>query len=88
MLETSLPAAEAPLYRSIVIHLTGGLDGVLRLVTVLRGRCYRVRDVRVDVREGVPESRIDATVLLTASDTALLLARLRRVPMVVTAEPG
>lgn len=87
--QDDVPAGDAaPHYRTVAIHLTDGLDGVVRVVTVLRGRSYRVRDVRVDVREGVAESRIDATVLLTGAATELLLARLRRMPVVVSAEPG
>jgi hypothetical protein len=80
--------AEFPTYRPIVAHVTGGLDGVLRVVTLLRGRTYRVRDLDVALREGVLESRIGCTVFLAPAQTDLLLARLRRMPSVVSAEPG
>jgi len=78
--------AECPVQRSITAHLTGGLDGVLRVVTMLRGRAYRVRDLSADVGEGVVETRVRCTVVLTAAGTSLLLERLRRMPVVVSAE--
>lgn len=77
---------EFPVHRAIAVQVTGGLDGALRVATMLRGRGYRVRDLSVDVREGVVESRVGCTVALTAAETALLLERLRRLPAVVTAE--
>lgn len=81
-------AREYPTHRAVVVYVTGGLDGVLRVMTLLRGRAYRVRDVEVDVREGVVESRVGATAYLTGVEADLLLARLRRMPVVVSAEPG
>ncbi|GAA0927027.1 hypothetical protein [Pseudonocardia zijingensis] len=80
------PAPEYPVHRSVVAHVTGGLDGVLRVATVLRGRRYRVRDLAVDIREGVVVSEVRATVLLTASETTLLLERLRRLASVTSAD--
>lgn len=68
------------------MHVTGGLDGALRVVAMLRGRRYRVRDLSVDVREGVVESRITCTIVLTTNETTLLLERLRRLPVVVAAD--
>jgi hypothetical protein len=70
----------------VVIHVTSGLDGVVRVATMLRGRRYRVRDLAVDVREGVLVSEVRATVLLTAAETGLLLERLRRLAVVVHAD--
>lgn len=75
-------------YRRVTTHVTDGLDGVMRVVTVLRGRRYRVRDLAVDVREGVVESTVHATVLLSADEHGLLLERLRRIPPVLSAECG
>lgn len=75
-----------PTYRRVTTHVTDGLDGVLRVVTVLRGRRYRVRDLAVEVREGVVESTVHATVLLNADEHVLLLDRLRRLPAVLTAD--
>jgi hypothetical protein len=78
--------AEFPMHRSVIVHVTGGLDGVVRIAMMLRGRRYRVRDLAVDLREGVVVSEMRATVVLTASETALLLERLRRLAAVVRAE--
>ena len=80
--------AEFPMHRNVIVQVTGGLDGVVRIATMLRGRRYRVRDLAVDVREGVVVSEVRATVVLTASETALLLERLRRLATVVSAEPA
>lgn len=74
------------MHRNVTVQVTGGLDGVVRIATMLRGRRYRVRDLAVDVREGVVVSEVRATVVLTASETALLLERLRRLATVVSAE--
>ncbi|GAA3566890.1 hypothetical protein GCM10022222_58480 [Amycolatopsis ultiminotia] len=79
-------AAEFPLHRSLTAHVVGGLAGALRVVTLLHSRRYAVRGLSVDVREGVVESRVSATVLLTAAEADLLLERLRRMPAVVSAE--
>ena len=70
----------------MIVQVTGGLDGVVRIATMLRGRRYRVRDLAVDVREGVVVSEVRATVVLTATETALLLERLRRLATVVSTE--
>jgi hypothetical protein len=77
-----------PVHRAVTAYVIDGLDGVLRVVTLLRGRGYRVRDLTVDVREGVVESRVSCTVVLTAADAHLLVLRLRRMPVVVSAELG
>ncbi|MFC9250429.1 hypothetical protein [Amycolatopsis thailandensis] len=79
-------AAEFPAYRSLTAHVVGGLNGVLRVVALLHGRRYAVRGLEVEVREGVVESRVGCTVLLTEAECLLLLQRLRRVPAVVAAE--
>ncbi|MGE3289603.1 MAG: hypothetical protein AB7J32_26380 [Pseudonocardia sp.] len=77
-----------PVHRAVTVYVTDGLDGVLRVVTLLRGRGYRVRDLTVDVREGVVESRMACTVVLTAAQAHLLVARLRRMPVVASADLG
>jgi hypothetical protein len=75
-----------PMHRTVIILVTGGLDDVMRVAMMLRGRRYRVRDLAVVVREGVVVSEIRATVVLTASETDLLLERLRRLPSVISAD--
>ncbi|UMP00075.1 ACT domain-containing protein [Amycolatopsis sp. EV170708-02-1] len=75
-----------PAYRSLTVHVTDRLDGAARVVMLLRARSYRVRDMTVEVREGVVESRVQCTVWLGRDDVELLLCRLRRMPGVVSAE--
>jgi hypothetical protein len=86
--QTRAVTTEYPMHRCVVVHVDGGLDGVLRVLTTLRGRQYRVRDLAVQVHEGVRVSEVRATVVLTADHTDLLLDRLRRLPAVLTAERG
>lgn len=71
--------------RKVIVHVAEGLDGVLRVAMMLRGRRYRVRDLAMTIREGAL-SEIRVTVVLTASETELLLNRLRRFPIVVSAD--
>ncbi|HJQ47459.1 MAG TPA: hypothetical protein VJ870_14265 [Amycolatopsis sp.] len=80
--------AEFPLHRSVTAHVVGGLNGVLRVVALLHSRAYPVRNLSVDVREGLVASRVCCTLLLTATEAGLLLERLRRMPAVVSAEHG
>jgi len=77
---------ELPADCTFVTHVTGGLDGAVRVAMMLRGRSYRVRDLAIDVREGVAVSEVRATVFVTAAESELLLKRLRRLPAVVFAE--
>ena len=74
--------------RTFITQVTGGLDGAVRVAMLLRGRNYRVRDLAIDVREGVVFSEVRATVAVTAAEAELLLQRLRRLPAVVSAENG
>jgi hypothetical protein len=74
--------------RTFITHVTGGLDGAVRVAMLLRGRNYRVRDLAIDVREGVVFSEVRATVAVTVAEAELLLQRLRRLPAVVSAENG
>jgi hypothetical protein len=73
------------LHHTVVVQVTAGLDGVLRVAAMLRGRRYPVRDLTVDVHEGATASELRATVLLSGPDTDLLLERLRRMPAVLAA---
>jgi hypothetical protein len=78
-----LPSAESPI--QLIVDVTDGLDGVMRVATMLRARRYLVRNLTVDLREGVAVSEVRATVLLTARETDLLLRRLRRIGVVTSA---
>ena len=71
-----------------ITHVTGGLDGAVRVAMMLRGRNYQVRDLAIDVGEGAVFSEVRATVVATAAESELLLKRLRRLPAVVSAENG
>ncbi|MFJ9567916.1 hypothetical protein ACIRQQ_48880 [Streptomyces fuscichromogenes] len=73
---------DSPLPRSVVTRVTGALDGVTRVVTMLRARGYVVRNLKADIQETL-DSEIRATVDLTAGQTDLLLERLRRLAIVV-----
>jgi len=77
---------EFPTHRSVTVQMTGGLDGAHRVITMLRTRRYHVRDLTVSIREGVVVSEVRCTVVSTTTDTALLLERLRRIPIVVAAD--
>ncbi len=75
-----------PAHRPITVYVTGGLREALRVAMLLHSRNYRVRALTMDIREGVVESVVKCTVSLTTAGTDLLLARLRRLPSVVSAE--
>jgi hypothetical protein len=77
---------EFPADCKFVTRVTGGLDGAVRVAMMLRGRNYRVRDLAIDVREGVMVSEVRVTVVVTTAEAELLLKRLRRLPAVVSAE--
>ncbi|NMI00606.1 ACT domain-containing protein [Pseudonocardia acidicola] len=79
--EATLAALRA--HRCHEVRTTDGLDGVLRVVTLLRGRGYRVRNLSVDVREGAGLSTVRCTVSLTDEEASLLVSRLARLPSVV-----
>lgn len=78
---------EPSLHRRFVASISGGLDGAVRVAMMLRGRNYQVRDLTVDIHEGVELSEIRATILLTAAEADLLVKRLQRMPAVVSVEP-
>lgn len=72
--------------RRIATYFTGGTDGILTLVSALRQRGFKVHDLSVDVRDGVPESSMVCTVMVTNDDIELLLDHLRDLPSVVSSE--
>lgn len=81
-------AAKLPVHRPVTAYVAGGFDGVTRVVMLLHSRRYAVRSLSVEIREGTAESRVSCTILLTEPEACLLLARLRRIPTVVSAEDG
>lgn len=78
-------AAGAETHR-IVVRVSGGFDGALRVATVLRSRAYRVRHLSAEVPTEGAESRVGCTVALTSAAVPLLLERLRRLPAVLSAD--
>jgi hypothetical protein len=81
------PAADVATWRTVTAHVTGGLDGALRVMAMLRSRRYRLRDLGLAVGED-GAGRVTCTVVLTTADLDLLLLRLRRLPAVVSAQRG
>ncbi len=90
----SLSAAYSSSYRTpsflarrrIATYFTGGTNGVLTLVSALQQRGFAVHDMSVDIRDGVPESSMVCTVMVTNDDITLLLDHLRDLSTVVSAE--
>ncbi|MQA63211.1 MAG: hypothetical protein GEU86_17345 [Actinophytocola sp.] len=72
--------------RRIATYFTGGIEGILNLISVLRQRGYKVHDLSVDIRDGVRESSMACTVMVTNDDIDLLLEHLRQLPSVVSSE--
>lgn len=75
-----------PARRRIATYFTGGVDGLLALSTALRQGGYRVHELSVDVRDGVTESSMVCTVMITDGGVEPLLDRLRALPPVVSSE--
>jgi hypothetical protein len=75
-------------HRCFTAHVTGGIDGVVRVALVMRNRGYRLRDFSVEVHEGVAETPVRLTAVVTPDEGRLLLDRLRRLPSVVSADPA
>lgn len=73
-----------PSRRRLTTHVTGGLDGALRVAGVLRSRGYRVLELSILVQEDDVESEVVCTVLVTNREVDLLLERMRRLPSVVS----
>ena len=68
---------------TVTAHVSGGLESALKVVSMLHGRRYVVRDLGVQV--GADRSSVTCTALVTSAERDLLLARLRRLPVVVSA---
>src|SRR4051794_31766883 len=74
--DVAASGVESPMPRVVTAYVTGGLDGALRLLAMLRGRRYTVRDLTVEVADGAAGSRVRCTVELTADGAGLLVERL------------
>ncbi|NKQ52208.1 hypothetical protein HFP15_04870 [Amycolatopsis sp. K13G38] len=74
------------LRRRIAAYFVGGVDAVPTLVGALAQRGHLVHELSVDIRDGVRESSMVCTILLPSDETEHLLAHLRELPAVVSAE--
>lgn len=72
--------------RRIATYFTGGVEGILKLVFVLQQHGYKVHEMSVDIRDGVMESSMVCTVMVTSDDIHRLLECLRELPSVVSSE--
>lgn len=75
-----------PARRRIATYFTGGVDGLLALSSALRQGGYRVHELAVDVRDGVTESSMVCTVMISDGGVEPLLDHLRALPPVVSSE--
>lgn len=75
------------LQRRHEIVTVGGLDAVLRVGDALRHSGFPIREFSVEVRDGVPYSRVTCTVSLTAEEAEAFPAMLCRLDDVVAVEP-
>ncbi|GAA1958419.1 hypothetical protein [Amycolatopsis minnesotensis] len=84
---TSLDARSPLLVRRrIATYFVGGVTEIPRLVALLAQRGRVVHELSVDIRDGVRESSMVCAVLLPGEEAEELLARLRELPAVVSAE--
>lgn len=77
----------ARMHRRYAIVTTGGMQGLLRVATMLDSCDHPVRDFSADVREGVGYSSLTCTVSLTSDECAAFTDRLRAVDPVVAVDP-
>lgn len=87
-LSVKTPAARLAmlLRRRIAAYFVGGVDAVPALVGALAQRGHLVHELSVDIRDGVRENSMVCTILLPSDETEYLLAHLRELPGVVSAE--
>ncbi len=71
--------------QSFTACVSDGLTGVTRVVMMLHSRRYRVTRLNVEMPDGAA-TRVSGTVSLPEAETGLLMARLMRMPAVVSAE--
>lgn len=80
------PTATAPTEHRFALLVTGGDDGLAKVLSTLRTRRYTVRELRADLSG--EHGRVDGSVEPDGRDPELLLEQLRRVVAVVAAEHG
>ncbi|WP_020665114.1 hypothetical protein [Amycolatopsis benzoatilytica] len=79
------PGAAMLIRRRIATYFVGGIEQIPGLVAEL-AQHGKVHELSVDVREGVRESSLVCTVLVGAETLETLLAELRELESVVSAE--
>lgn len=83
----SAPSRPASMVRRrIAAWFVGGVDAVPSLVSALERQNHVVQQFSLDIRDGVRESGMACTVFLPDEQVEVLLARLRGLPAVVSAE--
>jgi hypothetical protein len=88
VLDESPRSTYAPrLQRRHEIVTTGGVDGVLRVGDALRECGFPVRDLTIEVHEGVPYSSLLCTVSVTDAESAAFAERIGALPAVVSIDP-
>lgn len=80
------PATPGSTCHHLTLLVTGGDDGLMKVLTTLRSRRYAVRELRADLSGEV--GRLDLAVEPDGRDPQLLVEQLRRVVAVVRAERG
>lgn len=75
-----------PVRRRIATYFVGGVEEIPGLVGLLPKQGCGVHELSVDIRDGVQESSMVCTIMLPADELDPLLARLRDLPAVVSAE--
>lgn len=75
-----------PAGHRFTLLVTGGTEGLMKVLTTLRSRRYAVRDLWVDLSGEV--GRVEGTLEPDGRDADLVLEQLRRVVAVVRAEHG
>jgi hypothetical protein len=87
---TTTPAARTAgcrILRRHTIVTSQGMDGVLLVAAELRACGGLVKEMAVDVREGVGCSELTCSVSMTAEEAADFAARLRALPSVESVDP-
>lgn len=84
---TTLDTARSLLVRRrIAAYFLGGVSEIPAIVGALPARGCLVHELSVGIRDGVKESSMACTVMLPADGVEPLLAHLRDLPAVVSAE--
>jgi hypothetical protein len=81
------PTAGCRILRRHTIVTSQGMDGVLLVAAELRACGGLVKEMAVDVREGVGCSELTCSVSMTAEEAADFAARLRALPSVESVDP-